>query len=189
MTDLLALLRQPWPWWIAGPAIGLVVPMLFFASGRRFGLSSAYRHLCAATRVPARLFRYDWRRIGGWNLIVTAGIVVGGGIAGILLANPEPLAVADATARDLRALGVATGGELAPQSIFSLAGLRTPEGLMLMVGGGFLVGFGARWAAGCTSGHAIMGLAEGRRGSLIAVLGFFAGGLAATHGILPWILR
>lgn len=163
--------------------------MLLFASGRRFGLSSAYRHLCAAARVPGELFRYDWRRIGGWNLILTAGIVLGGYLAGVLLANPEPLLIADATARDLRALGVTPDGELAPRDLFSLAGLRTPAGLMLMVGGGFLVGFGARWAAGCTSGHAIMGLAEGRRSSLIAVLGFFAGGLAATHGILPWLLR
>jgi uncharacterized membrane protein YedE/YeeE len=189
MSTLLDLLRSPWPWWIAGPAIGLVVPMLLLASGRRFGLSSAYRHLCSAARVPGELFRYDWRRIGGWNLILTVGIVLGGLIAGTWLASPEPLAVADATARDLAALGVTADGELAPQTLFSFAALSTPAGWIVMILGGFLIGFGARWAAGCTSGHAIMGLAEGRRGSLIAVIGFFAGGLAATYGLLPLVLR
>ncbi len=188
MSDLLDLIRSPWPWWIAGPAIGLVVPMLLLAGRRRFGMSSAYRHLCAATRVPAPFFRYDWRGQGAWNLIMTAGVVAGGMIAGVLLADPRPLQVADATARDLTALGLAPDGELAPRAIFSLAGLSTPAGLAMMIGGGFLVGFGARWAGGCTSGHAVMGLAEGRRGSLIAVLGFFAGGLLATYGILPWLL-
>jgi uncharacterized membrane protein YedE/YeeE len=119
---------------------------------------------------------------------MTAGVVLGGMIAGVLLADPRPLQVADATARDLTALGLAPDGRLAPREVFSLTGLGTPAGLAMMIGGGFLVGFGARWAGGCTSGHAVMGLAEGRRGSLIAVAGFFAGGLLATYGILPWLL-
>jgi uncharacterized protein len=188
MAPLLDLLRQPWPWYVAGPAIGLVVPILLFFGGRRFGLSSSFRHLCAIVAHRTPYFQYPWRSQGGWNLLVIAGIALGGLVGGVLLGDPAPLRVADATARDLAALGLAVDGNLAPSAIFSLAGLLTPAGLAAMVGGGFLVGFGARWAQGCTSGHAIMGLAEGQLPSLLAVLGFFAGGLLATHLLWPLLL-
>ena len=58
----------------------------------------------------------------------------------------------------------------------------------MVLGGGFLVGFGARWAGGCTSGHAISGLADLQVPSLVAVVGFFVGGLAVTHLVLPLLL-
>jgi len=189
MEPLLAHLRGPWPWPVAGAAIGLVVPLLLFLGGRRFGLSSSFRHLCAALRVPGSYFRYDAWGEGGWNLLVMIGIAVGGLLAGVVVADPEPLRVADATVRDLAALGVEVEGALAPASLFSWSALGTRGGIAAMVVGGFLVGFGARWAKGCTSGHAIMGLAEGQRASLIAVAGFFAGGLLATHLLWPLLLR
>ena len=188
MPDVLDLLRGPWPWYVAGPLLGVVVPLLAFFGQRRFGLSSNLRHLCAV--VPSRVpfFRYDWRREGGWNLLVFGGLVLGGGVAGFLLPDPAPLAVADATARDLAALGVEADGAYAPASLFSFEALFTLPGFVAMVGGGFLIGFGARWAAGCTSGHAIAGLAELQLPSLVAVLGFFAGGLFATFVVWPLLL-
>jgi uncharacterized protein len=188
MVHLLDLLRQPWPWYVAGPAIGLVVPLLLYFGGRRFGLSSSFRHLCAMVSHRTPYFQYPWRREGGWNLLVIGGIALGGFVGGVLLSDPVPLRVAEATTRDLAALGLPVDGRWAPTAIFSLAALMTPAGLVAMVGGGFLVGFGARWAQGCTSGHAIMGLAEGQLPSLLAVLGFFAGGLLATHLIWPLLL-
>jgi uncharacterized protein len=188
MAPFLDLLRQPWPWYVAGPAIGLVVPLLLFFGGRRFGLSSSFRHLCAIVAHRTPYFQYPWRSQGGWNLLVVAGIALGGFVGGVVVADPAPIRIAAATARDLAALGLAIDGELAPAAIFSLAGLLTPAGLAAMVGGGFLVGFGARWAQGCTSGHAIMGLAEGQLPSLLAVVGFFAGGLLATHLLWPLLL-
>jgi uncharacterized protein len=188
MAPFLDLLRQPWPWYVAGPAIGLVVPLLLFFGGRRFGLSSSFRHLCAIVAHRTPYFQYPWRSQGGWNLLLVAGIALGGFVGGVVVADPAPIRIAAATARDLAALGLAIDGELAPAAIFSLAGLLTPAGLAAMVGGGFLVGFGARWAQGCTSGHAIMGLAEGQLPSLLAVVGFFAGGLLATHLLWPLLL-
>lgn len=58
-----------------------------------------------------------------------------------------------------------------------------------MVIGGFLVGFGTAYAGGCTSGHAIAGLADRQAASLLAVCGFFAGGLTCTYLVLPLVLR
>ncbi len=189
MHALLDLIRQPWPWYVAGPALGLTVPALLLLGNRAFGVSSSLRHACAAIRLPHPYFRYDWRSVGGWNLLFALGIVAGGTLAATVLASPAPLRVAASTQRDLAALGVAVDGGLAPAALFGLGALVRPAALVLLLGGGFLVGFGARWAGGCTSGHAITGLAHLQRASLVAVVGFFGGGLLTTFGLLPLLLH
>ncbi len=181
-------LTSPWPWYVAGPLIGLTVPLLLLLGDKWFGVSSSLRHACAV--VPSRIpfFRYDWRSVGGWNLAFALGIVAGGFVGGVLLANPEPLRVAASTTADLAALGVAVDGGLAPEALFSVAALSDPRVWAILLGGGFLVGFGARYAGGCTSGHAISGLSNLQLPSLVAVVGFFVGGLAMTHLLLPLLL-
>lgn len=186
---IVEFLRQPWPWYVAGPLIGLTVPLLLLLGNKDFGISSNLRHVCAMIPSRVEFFRYDWRRAGGWNLAFALGIVLGGAAAATLLASPEPLQVADSTRRDLAALGIEADGGLVPGQIFGLAGLFSWKGLLLLVGGGLLIGFGTRWAGGCTSGHAITGLANLQLPSLVAVVGFFLGGLAMTHLLLPLILR
>jgi uncharacterized membrane protein YedE/YeeE len=187
MTDLIV---RPWPWWIAGPLIGAVVPFVYWYGGKKWGVSSSLQHLCAAT-IPAGIgyLRYDWRRIGSWQLAMVAGIVVGGFIAARVL-GPEALLVeiSPATAADLRGLGLTDLTGLAPSEIFHWGALFGPAGLGLVVVGGFLVGFGSRYADGCTSGHAISGLANFQPSSFVAVVGFFVGGLLSTWVLLPLIL-
>jgi uncharacterized protein len=173
-----------WPWYVAGPLIGLFVPALLIAGNRIFGFSSNLRHICsAAAGLSARrpeYFDYDWKSRGLWNLVFLAGVVIGGAIA-----RPEAIAISDATRQSLAQLGLSDFSGLAPAEVFSWQALGTLRGFVSIVGGGFLVGFGTAWAAGCTSGHAISGLANFQRSSLIAVCGFFAGGLAATFFLLP----
>ena len=185
---MLDLLSEPWPWYVGGPLIGLMVPLLLWAGGE-FGVSENLRHICAAV-LPTRndFFRYDWKATGLWNLTFALGIVLGGAVAGTVLASPDPLVIADATTADLAVMGVTTFEGLAPAQVFSWEGLATVPGFVMIVIGGFLVGFGARYAGGCTSGHAISGLANLQLPSLLAVLGFFAGGLLATWVILPLLL-
>ncbi len=182
---MLELLSEPWPWYVAGPLIGLMVPLLLWAGGE-FGVSENLRHICAAV-LPTRndFFRYDWKATGLWNLTFALGIVLGGAVAATVLASPDPLIVSDATAADLAVMGLTTFEGLAPAQVFSWQGLATVPGFVMIVIGGSLVGFGARYAGGCTSGHAISGLANLQLASLLAVLGFFAGGLLATWFILP----
>jgi uncharacterized membrane protein YedE/YeeE len=185
-----SLLSRPWPWWLAGPAIGLMVPLLLVLGNKLFGVSSNLRHLCAALCPPdARVeyFRYDWRRSGGWNLAFAAGVLIGGWVAGSWLAGPSP-AISPATQAALAHLGLTTGVGLAPPELFSWRALLTLRGFVAVVVGGFLVGFGTQYAGGCTSGHGIAGLADFQLPSLIAVLGFFAGGLLCTYLVLPWLL-
>ena len=181
---------EPWPWYVVGPLIGLVVPALLLVGGKVFGVSSTLRHACAAA-LPTRssFFRYDWWRSGAWNLIFVLGVVLGGALGGFLVASPEePLALAPATAAELEEIGIDPGSGVAPDELISWQALRSPVGWIVLVGGGLLLGFGARWAGGCTSGHAISGLADLQLPSLVAVIGFFAGGLLVTHWGLPWLL-
>lgn len=182
-------MTEPWPWYVAGPLIGLVVPLLLLLAGREFGVSSSLQHICAAG-LPHRAdyFRYDWRRKGLWNLVFVAGILAGGVVAGRLLANPDPVAIAESTRSALAALGIRDFAGLVPADLVSWSALLTLPGFCAIVVGGFLVGFGARWAGGCTSGHAITGLATFQPASLLAVAGFFAGGLFVSWVVLPWLL-
>lgn len=181
-------LLAPWPWFVAGPIIGLCVPALLLLGNRAFGVSSNLQHLCAAL-VPRRLspFRYDWRAAGGWNLAFLAGAVAGGFVAARVLGVAD-VALSPETRAALASLGVHDFSGLAPDDLFSWPALATVKGASAVILGGFLVGFGTAYAGGCTSGHAITGLAALQAPSLVAVVGFFAGGLVATHWILPLLL-
>lgn len=183
---MLDVLSQPWPWYIAGPLIGLMVPALYIFSGKAFGISSSLRHACAAILPSkAEYFNYNWRQKGLWNLILALGIVIGGFIGTSMLTNPNPINLSDATIADLSALGITNFNGLVPAEIFNWQNLMTPVGFLMLVLGGFLVGFGARYAGGCTSGHAITGLSNFQKASLFATLGFFIGGLLVTHFLYP----
>ncbi len=183
---MLELLSQPWPWYVAGPLIGLMVPALYIFTGKAFGVSSSLQHACAAV-LPSKnpYFNYDWRQMGLWNMIFVLGIMVGGFIAGSYLANPNPIALSDATVADLSALGITNFDGLLPVEIFNWGNLGTVTGFTIIAFGGFLVGFGARYADGCTSGHSITGLSSFQKASLFATLAFFIGGLLATHVLYP----
>lgn len=180
-------LTRPWPWYVAGPIIGLAVPLVYLYAGRKWGVSSTFRDVCAAT-FPHNLdyFRYSWRNRGAWRLTMALGLIVGGFIASVT--GPTDVAISAATHADLARLGITDFSGLVPSDVFSWSGLASLPGILLIVGGGFLVGFGTRYANGCTSGHAISGLSALRVTSLVAVLGFFVGGLIATHLLLPLIL-
>jgi uncharacterized protein len=182
------VLSQPWPWYLAGPLVGLTVPLLLIFANRAFGISSSLRHMCAAC-APGKVpyFQYDWKS-SLWNLVFVAGILIGGFLGGVVFRNPAPVQISAATHSDLAAIGVTEFSTLIPLDLFNFAAILTLPGFVLMVIGGFLVGFGARWAGGCTSGHAITGMANLQPASLLSVVSFFAGGLLVTHLILGWLL-
>jgi uncharacterized membrane protein YedE/YeeE len=188
--QMFEFLTNPWPWYIAGPLIGLIIPFMLISSNKILGVSSNFRHICAAC-MPANIpfFKYDWKDEGGWNLVFLAGIILGGIIAGGVFANPDPIAISDATISDLSKLGIRDFEGLIPTDLFNWQMILTPAGFTVMVIGGFLVGFGTRYAGGCTSGHAISGLSNLQLGSLIATIGFFVGGLIATHLLYPLLFN
>jgi uncharacterized protein len=186
---MLEFFLRPWPWYVSGPLFGLMVPLLLVIGNRKFGFSSNFRHACAAV-LPGRadFFRYDWRGAGAWNLVFAMGVLIGGIVAGTALMGTEPVAISSATQADLAALGVTEFRGLVPADLFTWEALLTARGIFILVIGGFLVGFGTAYAGGCTSGHGIAGLADFQIPSLVAVIGFFVGGLISTHLLLPLIL-
>lgn len=188
LESIIAYLRQPWPWYVAGPLIGLTVPALLLLGNKTFGISSSLRHICAAC-VPAKIpfFSYDWKK-ESWNLLFVLGIFVGGVITATFLSNPEPIEVAAATQQDLTALGLTDFDGLMPAEIFTWENLFSLKGLFFFVIGGFLVGFGTRYAGGCTSGHSIMGISNLQWPSLVATIFFMLGGFVMTHLLLPLIM-
>jgi uncharacterized membrane protein YedE/YeeE len=186
---MLEWLKQPWPWYVAGPLIGLTVPALLLLGNKSFGISSSLRHVCAAC-VPANIpfFKYDWKK-EIWNLFFVVGVLAGGLIAAQLLSNPEPMLVNSKLSAELATYGISNYNEIVPAELFSWPQLLTARGLIMMVAGGFLVGFGTRYAGGCTSGHAIMGLSNLQWPSLVATCCFMAGGFIMANLILPYILK
>lgn len=186
--NFLEWIKQPWPWYIAGPLIGLTVPTLLIIGNKSFGISSSLRHVCAAC-IPANItfFKYDWKK-EVWNLFFVAGILLGGAIAINLLANPEPIQINTKLAGELAGYGITDYTGMVPKQLFGWSSLFTIKGFIMMVLGGFMVGFGTRYAGGCTSGHAIMGLSTLQWPSLVATCCFMAGGFIMANLILPFIL-
>lgn len=185
----MSILTQPWPWYISGSLIGLMVPILLVMGNKTFGISSSLRHICAAC-IPGNIqfFKYDWKA-ESWNLIFAIGIIVGGLVAGYFFQNPEPINISENTIRDLKTLGINDGKGLVPNELFNFQSLLTLKGIVLMIVGGFFVGFGTRYAGGCTSGHSIMGISNLQLPSLIATICFFVGGLIMSWFILPIIMN
>lgn len=185
---MLDFLTKPWPWYIAGPLIGLTVPALLIMGNKSFGISSSLRHACAAC-MPAGIpfFQYNWKK-EAWNLFFVFGIFIGGIIASRYLVNPNDIVISPALERELAGYGIANFSNLVPLDILNWDTLFTLKGFIMMVLGGFLVGFGTRYAGGCTSGHAIMGLSNLQVPSLIATICFMIGGIVMANFILPHIL-
>lgn len=179
---------QPWPWYVAGPLIGLTVPALLILGNKSFGISSSLRHICAAC-LPAniRFFKYNWKK-EVWNLFFVTGIFLGGAIAVSLLSTSAQMKVHPDLVKELATYGIHDFSNLVPAELMNWELLSTFKGFMMMVVGGFLVGFGTRYAGGCTSGHAIMGLSNLQWPSLVATISFMAGGFLMANLLLPYIL-
>lgn len=181
-------LLEPWPWYVGGPLIAFVMFLLFYY-GKKFGISSNLETICAlggAGKLHEH-FDFDWKK-SGWNLMFILGTVIGGFIAFKFLTPNEAVALNPQTVQDLAAIGFSdAGATYLPDELFSVESMLTLKGFLLLLGAGILVGFGARYAGGCTSGHAITGLSNLELPSLISVIGFFIGGLIMTWLLLPLI--
>jgi len=177
---------QPWPWYISGPCIAIVMFLLLYF-GKTFGMSSSLRTLCTigGAGKHVEFFKMDWRS-QKWNLIVILGAILGGFIGHQFLSHPIAIDLSPETITDLKTLGFENAGSsLLPPELFSWDAVFSLKGILILLVGGFLVGFGTRYAGGCTSGHAITGLSSLQLPSLIAVVGFFLGGLIMIHFIYP----
>ena len=178
-----------WHWSISGLLIGLIMLVLTYF-GKTFGMSSNLRTLCSMTpaKKQSAYFNFDWRE-QRWNLAIVLGAIAGGFIAyHFMMDSKQVLQLNPITVKQFQSLHIdAPNGKLGPDAIFGIDQMWTWKGFLLLLGGGFLIGFGTPYAGGCTSGHAISGLSNLQIPSLIAVIGFFIGGLIAAHFLIPLI--
>ena len=186
---MLEFLRQPWPWYVVGPIITLTMFLLLYF-GKNFGVSNNLRTACAIIGGGKynSFFKIDCKA-ETWNLIFIGGALIGGFIGSTWLKNPDPISLNPETTTRLESYGIQdVGVRFVPTGIFNWESILTPKGFIMIIIGGFLVGFGSRYAGGCTSGHAISGMSDLQLPSLLAVVGFFIGGLIMTFGVLPYLL-
>ncbi len=179
---------QTWHWSISGFLIAIIMLILNYF-GKVFGMSSNLRTLCTIVGADqfADFFKFDWKA-QRWNLLVVVGAMFGGFVAVNFLSNPNNVSLNPQTISQLVKIGIdVPNGKLVPNTIFSINALKSPKNILILVIGGMLIGFGSRYAGGCTSGHAISGLSNFQRQSLKAVIGFFVGGLIMTYFIFPLI--
>ncbi|MBF4473779.1 MULTISPECIES: YeeE/YedE family protein [Flavobacterium] len=180
------IIFQTWPWYISGFLIGMVMLSLIYF-GKNFGMSTNLQSLCSMTGLGKRIayFNFDWKA-NRWNYVVVLGAMAGGFAAVHFMSDPSNVAINPQTITQLQAMGIdAPNGKLMPEALFGDQIWQSPKSILILLGGGILIGFGTRYAGGCTSGHAISGLSNLQLPSLKAVIGFFIGGLIMAHFLLP----
>ncbi|NLR93653.1 MULTISPECIES: YeeE/YedE family protein [Flammeovirga] len=182
-------LLAPWPWYVSGPIVGATMALLLLF-GKSLGLSSNFRIVCSACGAGKKndFFNFNWKN-ESWNLVFAIGCILGGYISMEYLGGDHLAGISKATQEHLAQLGITSDSHyVLPTELFSKDAIFSFKGISMLSIGGFLIGFGSRYAGGCTSGHAISGLSNLQLPSLIAVIGYFIGGLIMTWLILPFIL-
>lgn len=189
--SIFGFLEQPWHWSFSGAMIALVLFLLTWM-GRSFGVSTSFKAMCSAMGAGKKLPFFDLDLTNEyWRLAFVAGGIAGGFFTVLFMNNSMPVAISDSTIAYLNSLGMSypevdqTGQGFIPTELFNFSSLK---GIFLALAGGYLVGFGARYGRGCTSGHAISGLAHLQLPSFVTVIGFFIGGLLMTHVIFPFLV-
>lgn len=182
------VLFQTWSWYVSGFLIGMVMLLLIYF-GKHFGMSTNFQALCSMTGLRNRIdyFNFDWKSYR-WNYAVVLGAMLGGFVAVHFMSDPTNVTLNPKTVEQLSQMGIdAPNGQLVPQALFGDQIWQSPKSILILLVGGILIGFGTRYAGGCTSGHAISGLSNLQLPSLKAVIGFFIGGLIMAHFLLPLI--
>ena len=183
------LILEPWPWYITGPFIGLIVPLMAWLDSS-FGVSSNLESICSivGAHKVSDYFDNNLEKKKPGLLFVSGTIIGGFFVANFLTDQDYVVNISNSTVEAITDFGFTDFTGLQPTEIFNWQFLFSVKGGLLLCLGGFLIGFGTRYAGGCTSGHSISGLSNLQPKSLIATIGFFVGGLISTHFILPLIL-
>lgn len=158
---------KQWSPYAVGVGIGVLICLTFLLSDRPIGCSTAYartsgmiERLFRGAVVEGKPYYKQFPLVIDWEWMLVAGAVIGGFLSAVL-------------SGDFRI-------EWVPAKWMETFGTSPLLRCFSAVIGGILVGFGARWAGGCTSGHGISGTAQMAVSSWMAVVCFFIGGIASA---------
>lgn len=182
MKDLIhQFIYEPWPWWIGGPLIGLFVISLILIEGKQLGISSSYQYVCAKIS-PWKLDYFKDPVKMAWQFWFVIGLMLGGFLLHLMI-PPYQIEIAETSVKTLGSIGISEQVGFAPAELYEF----TFKSIVILIAGGITIGFGARYANGCTAGHAIMGCAQLSPASIVSTICFFVGGLFATYFIVPYL--
>lgn len=155
------------PWYIAGPLIGLIVPALLFLRQKQFGISSSFSFILSQV-LPKNDYFKSAKRKSNWQFHFALGIIISAVVSSYFLLP-----------KDLVIENLASEGAYLKEQIYSI------DNIYLFLIGGLLIGFGARYADGCTAGNCIMGVSQFSISSIIATISFFIAGVVTAQFINP----
>lgn len=177
---------EPWAWYVGGPLIALTL-FLYFYFGQNFGASTNFETLCTMVGAGkvSDYFKKDWKE-RDFAMLFVIGLIIGGFISSNFLIPNQTIDLNPKTIQELTDLGFTNvANQYFPDEIFSNEAVFSLKGFLILILSGVCIGFGTRYAGGCTSGHAITGLSSFQLPSLLAVIGFFIGGIIAVWFIIP----
>lgn len=152
-----------WPWWLGGIAIGLLVPLMYYFLGTALGVSSGFGNFIKII-APSTKLRWlnseTYKNRFNWRFIFIIGMIIGGFLSA--RASGMPVITSE--------MGLFTENLNWAFIIY----------ILWFFAGGILLGFGARVANGCTSGHSIHGIATLQKSSLVATVFFLLFGVITT---------
>ena len=146
------MLHDQLAWYVAGPVLGLCVVACRLLFNARLGVTGGFSELVG--QLSKRSVRFDWR---GWFAI---GIFAGGAVFALVAGGP-----------DFHGYGWLTDAFTGSDRIWIVP---------ILLVAGFLIGYGAKVAGGCTSGNGLSGTAALSPASLAATATFFATAIVVT---------
>ena len=160
-------MNEPLSWYIAGPLLGLMVPLLLVLKEKQFGISSSYHYILSLLPTRISYFNYD-RRQDQWQVFFAIGLILSGFVA-------------------IQFFGFSDAFVVLPMKKYTVqaSNIYQLNNAVEFFIGGILVGFGARYANGCTAGHCIMGCSQFALSSILATICFFIGGLIGSYFVVP----
>lgn len=167
-TDATAYSGPAWSPYVVGIGIGVLSWLTFLLSDKAIGASSFYATLAGMVgkilaprhTLSLKYFQDNPPKLD-WGMTFVLSAILGGAIAAL------------------------SGGEFTNEWVHPMWEARFGDSIALRavfaVAGGLLMGFGARLAGGCTSGHGISGTLQLSLSSWIVLIALFIGGIITAH--------
>ena len=162
------LTEARWSPYVVGMGIGVLSWLTFLVSEKALGCSTSFARTAGmiekvfrGSRVEMKLYYQEYKPVVDWQWMLVAGMVLGALISSLLSGDFQ--------------------WQWIPPRWEAVFGADRLARIFVALLGGALLGFGSRWAGGCTSGHGISGTMQLAVSSWISAICFFIGGVLSAR--------